>query len=56
MKDVIRKVPSNLLAMSLIDKLKKRKAQIENTQLRNLNPALVKEWKRLKLLERVVLG
>lgn len=56
MKRECKNVPATVLAVSLIDKLRQRKNQIEKMQLRNLNPALVKEWKRLKFIEREILG
>lgn len=50
-----RVVSSGLLAVSIIEKLSRRKREIERMRVGNLTKPLVKEWQRLKLLEKAML-
>lgn len=49
-------VPANVLAVSLVDKMRQRVADIERMRLGQLTRPLVREWQRLKLLEKEVFG
>lgn len=48
----IKLVSSETLAISLISKMKERIVDIERMRIGQLTKPLVKEWKRLKLLEK----
>lgn len=48
----IKLVSSETLAISLISKMKKRIIDIERMRVGQLTKPLVREWKRLKLLEK----
>lgn len=49
-------VPANVLAVSLIDKMRQRVVDIERMRLGELTRPVVREWQRLKLLEKELLG
>lgn len=48
--------PVGVIAVALVDKLKQRICDIEKMKMGELTRPLVKEWRRLKSLEKEVFG
>lgn len=48
--------PSEVVALVLIEKMLARKKYIENLQARHLTKSLVKEWQKLKTVEKMFLN